>query len=95
MKSREEKALMNLEKEIKEMLKEIPDRYYKVGEAGILNLYEKIDYCGTTKGTKSWIVDFGNGQICALGDRLTPKELRRRQFDIPENTPKNWKKIEI
>lgn len=78
---------------------DIPTGYYKVGKAGRLSLYEQVIYCGTTKGTRSWIVDFGphcsHRQFVNFADRPTPKRLRAKQFDVGHTTPNRWKIIAV
>jgi hypothetical protein len=72
----------------------IKNQYNRIGTADDMELYERVTYCGSTRGSKSWAVKFADGRICSFSDYPSIKRLRERQY--PVTTDRNtWKREEI
>lgn len=69
-------------------------QYWKVGEADGMALYEREMFYGTTRGSKSWAVDFGQGLITTFADYPSLDRLRKLEYPVNTNR-KRWKRKPI
>ena len=68
-------------------------QYILVAKAGNIALYQSKTYTGTTRGSSAWAVDFGNNNIAKFADKPSITHLIKREYPVPEGTPKKWTKV--
>lgn len=69
------------------------DMFTTIATAGEMVLQEEASYCGRTGATRTYRVIFADRTFCHFADRPSIKHLRERQYPVPKNTPKTWKRV--